>query len=244
MQIGAFYFLIYLFNDLTFRASSTQLTQKPVSGRFLDILLELDLAKPCGSLPRGGGVSILRDTQSSAGLWTLEVGLAASRGPPSINVSVIPVVVVTFYSGRLSCARTVHADVILRMRNANQNIYLTMPLRKIWNYFCFCTAGESCALQSWWYCWRRRSAGGTGMKVAFPLLNYLSLCCFHPWSKMKAIQHRRWTVLHRRFYTVIFIVSVVKTANTDTKPWQQIPDFYFQKHLYITFVILWFFRII
>lgn len=163
-----------------FKTSSTQLARKPASGRCLDTLLELDLAKHCGSLPRGGGVSILRDAQSSAGLWTLEVGLATSRGPPSITVSVIPVVVVMLYSGHLSCACTVHADVILHICNANQNTYLTMPLRKIWNYFCFSAVGESCALQSWWYCWRRRSAGGTGVKVAFPLLSYLNLDCFHP----------------------------------------------------------------
>lgn len=29
---------------------------------------------------------------------------------------------------------------------------------------CFCPLGESCALQSWWHRWRRRSAGRTGMK--------------------------------------------------------------------------------
>jgi len=47
--------------------------------------------------------------------------------------------------------------------SGSQAIYFTLPVRKMWNYFCFRPAGESCALQSWRYRWRRRSAGGTGM---------------------------------------------------------------------------------
>lgn len=145
---------MYLFNDLTFKASSTQLTRKPAGGRCLDTSLELDLAKHCGSLPRGGGVSTLRDAQSSAGLWTLEVGLATSRGPPSITVSVIPVVVVMLYSGHLSSACTVHADVILHICNANQN---TEEDLKLFLFFCcrwkLCTAKLVILLEKeicWW----------------------------------------------------------------------------------------------
>lgn len=92
--------------------------------------------------------------------WTLErwrSGWRPLRAPPTYRSLWSPwpsqCCIVAIYP--------VHADVMLYVSNA---IYLTMLLRKIGNYFCFCTVGESCALQSWWYCWRRRSAGGTGMK--------------------------------------------------------------------------------
>lgn len=121
---------------------------KPANGRCLNTLLGWTpfvkhwYSKPSWALSTGGRALSL--------LWPLQHGWICVPGVSSrCTVAITP------------CTQT-QRSVQYKPRQPSHLFH--QPVEEGFKFCCFCTLGESCALQSWCHCWRRWSAGGTGMK--------------------------------------------------------------------------------